>query len=257
MKPTKQQKIIAKKLLDYGKKLRQGENWVGPTDFTYKCPFAFLLGVIFDQGITAEKAWDAPEILKKRLGTLDPVKIEKMNLRKIRKAIKGERKGEALHRYINKMARWIKDAARIVSNEYSGNAKNIWEEAYTAREVMARLEEFPGISQKKATMATRILEDIHKLDLSYWKDVDVSYDIHVRRVLWRTGIATNDSYEEVINAARALNPSYPGELDEPAWVIGREWCDSRHPICDEDNEYNPCPLSKVCPRFTRRKPDYQ
>jgi hypothetical protein len=35
-------------------------------------PFAFLLAVIFDQGIPAERAWRAPYDLMRRLGTRTP-----------------------------------------------------------------------------------------------------------------------------------------------------------------------------------------
>ena len=38
-------------------------------------PFAFLLAVIFDQGIKAERAWAAPYALRQRLGHLDPARM--------------------------------------------------------------------------------------------------------------------------------------------------------------------------------------
>src|SRR5205807_8088064 len=38
-------------------------------------PFAFVLAVVMDQGITAERAWLAPYLLKERLGHLDPARI--------------------------------------------------------------------------------------------------------------------------------------------------------------------------------------
>jgi len=37
-------------------------------------PVEFFYGVIFDQGILADRAWKAPEKLKQRLGHLDPHK---------------------------------------------------------------------------------------------------------------------------------------------------------------------------------------
>jgi hypothetical protein len=40
--------------------------------FVINDPFAFLLAVIFDQGIPAERAWRAPYDLRERLGHLDP-----------------------------------------------------------------------------------------------------------------------------------------------------------------------------------------
>ena len=48
---------------------------------------------------------------------------------------------------------------------------------------------------------------------------------------------------DVIKAARKLNPEYPGELDYPAWIIGRKWCLPKNPKCDE------CYLDEICPKI--------
>jgi endonuclease-3 len=48
---------------------------------------------------------------------------------------------------------------------------------------------------------------------------------------------------DVVNAARQLNPEYPGELDYPAWLIGRNWCLPTNPRCKE------CYLNGVCPKI--------
>lgn len=69
-------------LLAYGQS-RTSET-VGETSFTphpdanaliLRDPFAFLLAVIFDQGIPAERAWRAPYELMQRLGHIDPTRL--------------------------------------------------------------------------------------------------------------------------------------------------------------------------------------
>ena len=83
---------------------------------------------------------------------------------------------------------------------------------------------FPGIGQKKAAMAAEILaRDLGK-PLQDMSGSDVAYDVHVRRVLLRSGLAEHDEVTHMIAVARALNPDRPGALDLPAWDVGRRWC---------------------------------
>jgi endonuclease III len=53
---------------------------------------------------------------------------------------------------------------------------------------------------------------------------DIAYDVHVRRVFLRTGLASRDEVTHMVVVARALNPERPGALDLPAWDVGRRWC---------------------------------
>jgi hypothetical protein len=49
------------------------------------------------------------------------------------------------------------------------------------------------------------------------KSIDLSYDVHVKRVFARSGLAKSDSRPHVLDAARELDPDYPGKLDLGAW----------------------------------------
>jgi endonuclease III len=71
---------------------------------------------------------------------------------------------------------------------------------------------------------------------------DIAYDVHVRRVFPRTALATHDDPDHMIEVARQLHPQRPGELDVPAWLIGRQWCGAGAPNCPN------CPLAHVCPQ---------
>ena len=70
--------------------------------------------------------------------------------------------------------------------------------------------------------------------------IDIKADVHVIRVFQRTGLTHSKAEEEAIFAARLLNPKFPGELDWPAWKIGKDWCFPTKPQC------NSCPLTAVC-----------
>jgi endonuclease III len=71
-------------------------------------------------------------------------------------------------------------------------------------------------------------------------------------VFVRTGLSESDSIDDIVRAARQLHPERPGELDVPAWLIGRSWCRPRSPKCSS------CPISWACPSsmaYTERAKD--
>ena len=201
-------------------------------------PFAFLLGVIFDQGIAAERAWAAPYYLRERLGHLSPERISHQPA-EVAAAVATP---PTLHRYVEKVPGWVVAAASIVTEKYGGDASRIWGGTPTASEVFRRLDAFPGIGQKKAAMAVEILERDLKVPMSDMAGSDIAYDVHIRRVFLRTGIADHDDMSHMIHAARQAHPERPGELDLPAWFIGRQWCRPGTPDCAA------CPLTDVCPK---------
>jgi len=204
--------------------------------------FAFLLAVIFDQGVRAERAWRAPLDLRDRLGYLDPARI----VAKPEEVAAAIRRPRALHRFVNTVPRWVVSAADRVLSEYDGDAGNIWRGSPTAVQVRDRLDAFPGISQKKAAMTVMLLWRNRDVPIDGMDGCDVAVDIHLRRVFLRTGLAERDEPSHLIRIARDLYPTLPGALDPPAWAIGREWCHASVPECPE------CRLTDVCPKLVAR-----
>lgn len=199
-------------------------------------PFAFLLGVVCDQGIKAERAWAIPMELKRRLGHLDPKRIAG-DLEGVRRAFAGP---PALHRYVENVPRWVVSAAHRVMDPYGGDASSIWSDQPTAAELQQRLQAFDGIGQKKAAMAVEMLERDLGVDVRRMEGSDIAYDVHVRRVFIRTGLADRDDQDHMVAVARQVYPERPGELDLSAWVIGRKWCRPGMPDCPA------CVLDDIC-----------
>jgi len=247
MRETDKEKI-ARALIEFGKKFGKldfkREKHFTPNPEADKLlwnnPLAFLFGVILDQSMKAEKVWEIPYLLKQRLGHLDVRRIASMSDEEIIAVFNRKPK---LHRFPKTMAVRIKKACQLLLEKYGGKAENIWNDNPSSVELQRRFEEFDGIGQKKASMATNILVRDFGIRVKDRRGIDISYDIHVRRVFLRTGLAERDEINHMITVARKLNPEYPGILDNPCWIIGRRYCHPKNPKCGE------CPISKTCPKL--------
>ncbi len=200
-------------------------------------PNAFLFGLISDQSVKAETAWSLPYKLKDRMGTFEMKDIiSKYNMDDIQQFI---REKPALHRYPTNIGKYLYLAAEKLVKEYDSNAENIWLNV-SAKKIVKRLEDFKGISHKKASLACLLL--IRDLDLKIKdkENVDIIYDIHIRRIFLRAGFCQKDTLLDVVEGAKKLYPEFPGYLTSAFWAIGREICRPSNPHCDE------CPIKEFC-----------
>ena len=212
----------------------------GPAnDLLVNDPWGFLCGVICDYQMPADRAWATPYNLAQRLGgwTVDIVAADPVA---VRQAFIGP---PAIHRFPNQTSDFVVEGARRVIAEYGGDAGAVWQDQPTARELQGRLVQFKGISQKKAAMAVEILYAQLGVSIREMEGSDIAYDVHVRRVMLRTGLAERDNVNHMVDQARLHHPDRPGALDLPMWEIGRTWCRKTDPECEV------CVISDVCPRF--------
>jgi uncharacterized HhH-GPD family protein len=245
---------VALELLAYGRELEaQGAaqfagaftSCAPANDLLETSPNAFVLAVLFTQGIPAERAWAGPWLLGERLGTLDLAYLAQSDAA-VREAVQ---QTPMLHRFKETLPRWICSAARRLLADYSGDASLIWPPGDHVLDVTERLNAFDGIGRKKAVMAVEILTRHFGVQLEGRECGQVAYDVQVRRVFLRSGLAQRDSREAIEAAASAACPQAPGTLDLPAWLIGRETCRPKAPLCDQ------CRLGDVCPRLVDRNPE--
>lgn len=198
---------------------------------------AFLFAVILDERIEAERAWEGPYLLKKRLGHIDPKKIMMIETNKLVEICKIK---PEIHFEYNKSAIRIKNASELLIKKYDGIAKNIWSNEPRTYDLFNRFKEFDGIGQKKASMAVNILVRDFGISAIGKKWIDISNDGHVQRVFYRVGLVDVVDQKKIIETARNLYPEYPGALDLPTWLIGRNFCFPTKPNCKE------CPLKSCC-----------
>lgn len=150
---------------------------------------AFVIGLISDQSVKAEVAWSLPYKLSERIGNFDFNKIlSEYDESDIENFIKEK---PALHRYPSRMANYIYSAMNDIVTKYDSNAENIWKNK-TASEIVSSLEQFQGISHKKASLGTLILVRDMNADILNKENIDIAYDIHIRRLFLRLGLVDND-----------------------------------------------------------------
>lgn len=236
------EEAVAARLKEYGAKRQEGEDWGGlgaeSQELVASNPFAFLVAVAFDRGMPWRKAWQIPAEIHRR-GFLDPQLLAGMSRPQLARLLDGL---PVRPRYgVNHGAQTLSDAARLVSQRFGGDASAIWRNASPA-EAEKTLQEIHGLGPGIASMTTRILYDDFGCFQGQESQIDVKPDVHVLRVFRRTGLTNSDSEKEAINAARRLNPGFPGALDWPAWRVGQLWCHAAQPVCA------PCWLTEVCPR---------
>ena len=109
-------------------------------------PNAILLGLLYDQRVLAETAFIGPLKLRQRLGHLDMRRIADMDTEAFREVFC---RPPAVHRFTGTMAARTQEVARLLTEEYGGNASRLWADGDCAT-VEARARRLPGFGPMKA-----------------------------------------------------------------------------------------------------------
>lgn len=202
-------------------------------------PHAFVLSCIVNLQVKAETAWRMPLELRNRIGSFEFDDLSRLSRAKLRRYFL---KPSSLHRFGEVMADRVHAGIARIRDYYDGNAALIWGKRPSSASVVRRFLEFNGVGQKISTFAANCLAREFKVPFSDYYSIDVSVDVHVRRVLTRLGLVREGaSNEEILFRAREMNPTFPGLIDLPLWELGKSWCKAINPRCPE------CPMQKLCP----------
>ena len=117
-------------------------------------PFALLVGMMLDQQFPMERAFAGPAKILERFGTLDPAAIAEADPEEFKALCSTP---PAIHRFPGSMAERVQTLARLVVEEYDGDAARLWAEASTGKELMRRLTALPGFGKQKAQIFTALL----------------------------------------------------------------------------------------------------
>ncbi|MDT4761145.1 hypothetical protein [Sphaerochaeta sp. PS] len=200
-------------------------------------PHAYVLACLMDRQISAEKAWSIPYKVKNELKSFEISVLGTLPLEFYQNLFVTK----SFHRFNKDMGEVFYSAIHTIQENYCGDASGIWAGNPSSATVVYRFLQFKGCGIKIATMTTNILARSFKIPLSDYYSIDISPDVHVNRVLKRTGLVHPDSSREaIIYKAREINPEFPGIIDFSCWEIGRTYCKPTNPHCSE------CPLSSEC-----------
>jgi uncharacterized HhH-GPD family protein len=118
-------------------------------------PLALLIGMLLDQQIPLERAFSAPADLVRRLGH-EPTPHELADFSPDELvAIFSQR--PALHRFPRAMAGRVQVMARIIVDEYDGDAAAVWTTATSGAELIRRVSALPGFGAAKAQIFVALL----------------------------------------------------------------------------------------------------
>ena len=117
-------------------------------------PFALLMGMMLDQQFPMERAFAGPAKVLERFGSLDPAAVAEADPEEFAALCAVP---PAVHRFPGSMAARIQTLARIVVEEYDGQADRLWTEASSGAELMRRLQALPGFGKQKAQIFTALL----------------------------------------------------------------------------------------------------
>jgi len=113
-------------------------------------PLALLIGMVLDQQITIEQAFRGPAEMVERLGLSVPIDAHLVASMDSEKFVEAFARRPSIHRYPSSMAARVQALARIVADEYGGDASRIWTGASDGVELRTRLEALPGFGAQKA-----------------------------------------------------------------------------------------------------------
>jgi uncharacterized HhH-GPD family protein len=169
-----------------------------------RSPLALLIGMLLDQQVSLERAFSAPLDLVRRLGheptaaelaEFDPVALA---------AIFSER--PALHRYPKAMAARVQELARLIVDQYDGEASRLWQSAATGAELLKRVVALPGFGAQKAQIFVALLGKQLGVQPAGWREVAGRYGaegshLSVADITDAESLAQVRSYKQELKAA--------------------------------------------------------
>jgi uncharacterized HhH-GPD family protein len=136
-------------------------------------PLALLIGMVLDQQVPLEWAFRAPRELANRLGKpLDAAALAAMDPEKLTALFAGK---PSLHRYPASMAKRVQALAADLAQHYGGEPTNVWKDATSGKELLARIKALPGFGDQKARIFVALLAKQLGVRPEGWEQVSAPY----------------------------------------------------------------------------------
>jgi uncharacterized HhH-GPD family protein len=141
---------------------------------------ALLIGMLLDQQVPMEWAFNGAYTLKQRLGHLNPATIGQMDPDAFLSICLEK---PAIHRFPKAMAQRIQGMCAIIGEKYKNKGENIWNDVDSGEELFTRLRELPGFGVEKAQIFVALLGKRFDVQPQGWKKAaGVFSDTHPRTV---------------------------------------------------------------------------
>jgi uncharacterized HhH-GPD family protein len=169
-----------------------------------RSPLALLIGMLLDQQVSLERAFSAPLDLVRRLGH-EPTAAELAEFDPVALAtIFSER--PALHRYPRAMAARVQELARLIVDQYDGEASRLWQSAATGAELLKRVAALPGFGAQKAQIFVALLGKQLGVQPAGWREAAGRYGaegshLSVADITDAESLAQVRSYKQELKAA--------------------------------------------------------
>ena len=130
-------------------------------------PLALLIGFELDQQVPLQKAFSGPLVIAQRMGgRFDVAQIAAMSEDDF-VALCSQR--PAIHRFPAAMAKRVRQLCQVLTEDYDGQAANIWKDAKSGDEVKANLARLPGFGADKAAIFTAVLGKLRGVTPDGWR----------------------------------------------------------------------------------------
>jgi uncharacterized HhH-GPD family protein len=134
---------------------------------------ALLIGMVLDQQVPMEKAFSGPLVIAQRMGG-------RLDVAAIAATPEDEfvalcSRPPAIHRFPAAMAKRVRQLCQVLTEEYDGEAGNIWRDAKSGEEVNKALRSLPGFGEDKAAIFTAVLGKRRGITPPGWREAAGGY----------------------------------------------------------------------------------
>jgi endonuclease-3 len=198
--------------------------------------FAFLLAASLDRGGQAFALWNTPHRLRQQWGHLDPALIQHMVPEELAADPVIVHAPSQISRL--QLAKTVVSLAQVVQRDCDGQPERLLEGSIA--DIMDSLQQVFGVGPGIARMVViqRIL--FFGLEPERRGRLLPKIDVHVQRVLERTGLVAAATDEDVAHMLTDRPMQDIAAIDQACWDIGRQYCRPNEPKCGQ------CPADHGC-----------
>jgi uncharacterized HhH-GPD family protein len=136
-------------------------------------PLALLVGMLLDQQIAMEAAFEGPKKIRDRID--GPFTAKNLASYDPEALVEVFRQTPAVHRYPGSMAGRVQALAAALVDDWNGDAAALWADVSDGKALLKRLEALPGYGAQKARIFVALLGKQYGVTPEGWRDAAGPY----------------------------------------------------------------------------------